>query len=190
MRPGSIIQARDANRNNLSIDQVVQVINGPLKGTIGPIRHYDRNYLFLWNKEHVQSNGIFVESCRNVKILGAEFMKGDTGKAIASQNKMVKDPLIGKLVVIIGGVYKGHRGRVCYADDNQATVELSTRCKKIPIEKNLVILLNPEGGDNKQGAKRLDAMREELRAHKRSAPTSKIPPKAKSPLDYLRMAKG
>jgi hypothetical protein len=46
------------------------------------------------------------------------------------------------------------------------------------------------GGDNKQGAKMLDAMREELRAHKRSAPTSKIPPKAKSPLDYLRMAKG
>jgi hypothetical protein len=46
------------------------------------------------------------------------------------------------------------------------------------------------GGDNKLGAKRLDAMREELRAHKRSAPTSKIPPKAKSPLDYLRMAKG
>ena len=46
------------------------------------------------------------------------------------------------------------------------------------------------GGDNKHGAKMLDAMREELREHKRSAPTSKIPPKAKSPLDYLKMAKG
>jgi hypothetical protein len=46
------------------------------------------------------------------------------------------------------------------------------------------------GGDNKRGAKMLDAMREELREHKRSAPTSKIPPKAKSPLDYLKMAKG
>jgi hypothetical protein len=46
------------------------------------------------------------------------------------------------------------------------------------------------GGNNKQGSKMLDAMREELREHKRSAPTSKIPPKAKSPLDYLRMAKG
>ena len=45
-------------------------------------------------------------------------------------------------------------------------------------------------GDNKQGSKMLDAMREELREHKRSAPTSKIPPKAKSPLDYLKMAKG
>ena len=45
------------------------------------------------------------------------------------------------------------------------------------------------GGDNKAGAKILDGMREKLRAHKRSAPTSKIPPKAKSPLDYIK-AKG
>ena len=45
-------------------------------------------------------------------------------------------------------------------------------------------------GDNKEGAKILDKMREAIRAHKRSAPTSKIPPKAKSPLDYLKMAKG
>ncbi len=46
------------------------------------------------------------------------------------------------------------------------------------------------GGDNKAGAKVLDGLREKLRAHKRSAPTSKIPPKAKSPLDYIKAAKG
>jgi hypothetical protein len=46
------------------------------------------------------------------------------------------------------------------------------------------------GGDNKLGSKLLDSMREELRAHKRSAPDTKIPPKAKSPLEYLKMAKG
>jgi hypothetical protein len=45
-------------------------------------------------------------------------------------------------------------------------------------------------GDNKYGAKILDGLREKLRAHKRSAPTSKIPPKAKSPLDYAKMVKG
>ena len=43
-------------------------------------------------------------------------------------------------------------------------------------------------GDNKKGAKILDGLREKLRMHKRSAPTGKIPPKAKSPLDYI--AKG
>lgn len=46
------------------------------------------------------------------------------------------------------------------------------------------------GGDNKAGAKILDKMREAIRAHKRSAPTTKIPPKAKSPLEYLKMVKG
>jgi hypothetical protein len=43
-------------------------------------------------------------------------------------------------------------------------------------------------GSNKEGAKMLDAMREKIRAHKRSAPDSKIPPKAKSPLQYMREA--
>jgi len=46
------------------------------------------------------------------------------------------------------------------------------------------------GGDNKRGAELLDKMREELRKHKRSAPKNKIPPKAKSPLSYLRSVKG
>ena len=42
------------------------------------------------------------------------------------------------------------------------------------------------GGDNKKGSQMLDHMRQQLRMHKRSAPVSKIPPKAKSPLDYLK----
>jgi hypothetical protein len=46
------------------------------------------------------------------------------------------------------------------------------------------------GGDNKRGASILDGMREKLRAHKRSAPLNKIPPKAKSPLQYMKGSKG
>ena len=41
-------------------------------------------------------------------------------------------------------------------------------------------------GSNKAGAAILDAMREALREHKRSAPTDKIPPKSKSPLQYIK----
>ena len=43
-------------------------------------------------------------------------------------------------------------------------------------------------GSNKAGAEVLNKMREAIRGHKRSAPLDKIPPKAKSPLDYLRIA--
>lgn len=41
-------------------------------------------------------------------------------------------------------------------------------------------------GNNEAGAAKLDQMREGIRAHKRSAPASKIPPKAKSPLAYMK----
>ena len=65
-------------------------------------------------------------------MLGAEHVKGTSGAAIASQNRLYKDPLVGKIVVVVAGEYKGHRGRVCYADDKQAMVELNTKCKKLP----------------------------------------------------------
>jgi hypothetical protein len=44
-------------------------------------------------------------------------------------------------------------------------------------------------GSNKAGAKILDEFRENIRSHKRSAPTHKIPPKSKSALAYLKGAK-
>ena len=43
-------------------------------------------------------------------------------------------------------------------------------------------------GSNKAGAAALDQMRRAIREHKRSAPIGKIPPKAKSPLEYLSQA--
>lgn len=44
-------------------------------------------------------------------------------------------------------------------------------------------------GNNAAGAQRLDQMRQAIRSHKRSAPASSIPPKAKNPLAYLKGAK-
>ena len=54
------------------------------------------------------------------------------------------------------------------------------------MDAELVSMLG--NGSNKAGAKVLDKFREEVRAHKRSAPLGKIPPKAKSPLNYLKEA--
>ena len=45
-------------------------------------------------------------------------------------------------------------------------------------------------GCQKRGAAILDHMRKEIRKQKRAASTGKIPPKAKSPLDYIRTFKG
>jgi len=52
------------------------------------------------------------------------------------------------------------------------------------MDAELVSMLG--NGSNKAGAKILDEFREKIRAHKRGAPLDKIPPKAKSPLNYLK----
>ena len=44
-------------------------------------------------------------------------------------------------------------------------------------------------GNNEAGAAKLDQMRQNIRAHKRSAPTHKIPPKAKTTQAYMKGAK-
>ena len=44
-------------------------------------------------------------------------------------------------------------------------------------------------GSTKAGSDLLDKFREELRAHKRSAPVNEIPPPSKSPLAYLKAAR-
>lgn len=43
-------------------------------------------------------------------------------------------------------------------------------------------------GSNEHGARLLDRTREQIRAHKRGAPATSIPPKALSPLEYMRRA--
>ena len=53
-------------------------------------------------------------------------------------NRRIKDPICGKEVLIIGGEWKGYRGRVCRCDDRQAIVELSSKCRQIPIERTLI----------------------------------------------------
>ena len=45
------------------------------------------------------------------------------------------------------------------------------------------------GGDNKKGSEILDGLREKLREHKRKAPLDSIPPKAKTPIDYIKKGK-
>ena len=54
------------------------------------------------------------------------------------------------------------------------------------IDAELVSMLG--NGSNKAGAKVLDNFRKSVREHKRSAPLGKIPPKTKSPLQYLKGA--
>lgn len=77
-RRGGTLSGRDAKGNALIHDSMVKCISGPYKDLIAPIRHSFKNHLFLWHKNFVQTNGIFVMSCQDVVLLGDEFMKGES----------------------------------------------------------------------------------------------------------------
>lgn len=129
-------------------------MEGSERGKNGTIRHGHRHYLFLWNKEFPQSNGIFVVNSRQTEILGGEFLeRGQAqGMAVANQNRLLRDKLVGKMVFVTKGKYKGHRGRVTYADDRQAKVELSSQCRIIPIDKQFIKLVEePSDGSQANG---------------------------------------
>ena len=65
-------------------------------------------------------------------------MKGTNSRTIGGMNRRNKDAIVGKTIIITGGEFKGHRGRVTQADDRQVIVELSTKNKKLPIDRSLV----------------------------------------------------
>lgn len=101
---------RDQIGNILSIDDVVKCVGtSSFKGKKGIIKNICKSCVFLWDpKDFAHSGGIFCENIRSVVILGTEFLKGDnTNTAVAGQNKIFRDKLVNKLVLIIKGSFKG-----------------------------------------------------------------------------------
>lgn len=76
---------------------------------------------------------------------------------MAAVNRRGRDPLFGKDVEITKGEWKGYKGRVKRADDRQVIVEITSKCRQIAIDKDLVKLLESKrdnttrGDDGNQG---------------------------------------
>ena len=107
----------DSRQNTLHIDNVVKCVSGRYQARKGAIRFIVKSTLFLWDKEFYQTNGLFVESSRNVQILGDEHIKEGNAGAVGGVNKRFRDKLLLKDVVIMCGEWKGYRGRVVNIDD-------------------------------------------------------------------------
>jgi len=124
----------DSQGNPINLDSVVRIWQGPHKGKRGVIKHIYKNILFLWDKEFVRSNGIFVDKTGNVVIKGEEYLK-QGGKIVGSMNRHTRDQIEGKMVIIIAGEFKGYKGRVKQVDDKQALIEIPSRGKTVPVAR-------------------------------------------------------
>lgn len=98
----------DNGGNYVSIGDTVKVVEGANKGLKGSIRNIYQNTIFLHNKEFFETLGIFVELNRNILILG-----DDTGhRGMTAPISKRKDPIVGKIITICRGEYKGFEAKV------------------------------------------------------------------------------
>jgi len=100
--------------------------------------------------------------------------------------------LVPPLMAMGGTVYHSGKHRTDYRQGSAVTGPGDGQSDDIPamladgeyvIDAEIVAALG--NGSTKAGSKILDDMRKAIRAHKRSGPLGSIPPKAKSPLEYI-----
>ena len=143
----------DSRRNPITKDNIVKVINGPYKGTKATIKCLHKNFVFLHNNEFVKSNGIFVDICDNIEILGSELLMENGENGRVNQRKVPEEikQLTGKVVHIIKGVWKGYNGILKDGNEKFINVELMAKQKTIRLSFNDISkgdVNESEGGKN------------------------------------------
>ena len=108
-------------------------------------------------------------------IYGGTPVKKASGGRVGGMNQINQDPVIHKYL-------RGYRGGgqsdniMAMLSPNEYVMDAAT-------------VADLGDGNPDEGARKLDSMRENIRQHKRSASPKSIPPKSKSPEQYIKGAK-
>jgi transcription elongation factor len=148
----------DGKKNPIEKENVIKVISGMYKGTKATIKNIYKNYVFLYNKDFVNTNGIFCELSENVEILGSElYNENEIGRINKKRIPENLKKLINKTVNIVKGNWKGYKGILKQATDKELLIELSAKQKTVKVnvgdikegmDGNNNIVVNNDFGNN------------------------------------------
>ncbi|KAJ1700602.1 hypothetical protein LUZ63_000381 [Rhynchospora breviuscula] len=155
--------AKDKLNNTISSKDIVRVIDGPLKGRKGSLERVNNGMLFIHDPYHLEHAGFIcarAQSCllvggskhgidgdRSVVSRPSSYFRGPFPRAPPSQfsggssdggSQRNGNDLLGKLVKVKIGPYKGHRGRVVACKGETVRVELESLMKST----NCIFLLS------------------------------------------------
>ena len=130
----------DGKGNPIAQDNIVKVINGQFKGSKGTIKCIYKKFLFLHNNSYIRTNGIFCEINDNVELLGSELLIENSEKGKVNHRKVpneIKD-MIGKIVHVVEGRWKGYNGILIDANDKSIKLELTAKQKTIQLPPSYI----------------------------------------------------
>lgn len=113
----------------------MKIVNGLYKGKKAVIKNIWENKLFLYNKDFIKTNGMFVDNRSNVLILGASLISEDPFMNKVNLKLIPRNLLAmkGKLVKIINGKWKGYVGFVKEIFENKWRIELTAKNKIVSV---------------------------------------------------------
>ncbi|KAL4224649.1 Transcription elongation factor SPT5 [Mactra antiquata] len=164
--------ALDSENNNVSVKDIVKVVDGPHSGRDGEIKHLYRSFAFLLSRKMTENGGYFVCRTRHLVMAGGGTKTNVTvglpgymsprlsspahpsggggatpgrGRGGGGGGGMKRDrEMIGQTVRIVQGPFKGYIGIVKDSTESTARVELHSSCKTISVDKSR--LANLTGG--------------------------------------------
>lgn len=99
--------------------------DGPNATKKGTILHLYRDIVFLHNKQMTDTLGVFIEKARSVELVGYEMMRQGDANSYGAMKK--KEEMMGKMIQIVRGEYKGQHGLVKNVTETEVRVLLSSK---------------------------------------------------------------
>ena len=132
--PGRSSSAQDSAGTTLAAEDVVRVIIGDAKDSVGTIKHIHKGHLFLHNFARPASAGIFVARAARVMLASTRVEKrpdaapqvigGRSGGGGVGRGGPPRDSNIGKTAQIRKGDYSGKLGVIRVVTDTHYSIEL------------------------------------------------------------------
>ncbi|XP_076900340.1 putative transcription elongation factor SPT5 homolog 1 isoform X2 [Bidens hawaiensis] len=158
------VSAQDRHKNTISVKDVVKVLEGPCKGRQGPVEHINRGILFIYDRHHMEHAGFICAKSQSCVLVGGSRANGDrNGNSFASRAQIRpptrvphspgrgfpplpggryrggrggKNSLVGTVIKVRVGPFKGYRGRVVDVNGTSVRVELESQMKVVTVDRS------------------------------------------------------
>lgn len=147
------VMARNEKNQTFKIGDSVRILKGKFGGNVGSIKQIYGDVLFLYNTDFTDRLGCIIEKSNNCYLLTS------TQPGFGQAGPKGADQIIGKECVIIMGPWKGYKGIAREANEKSVTLELTAKCKKLDVKRELVKLasdLSSTTVSNTDGGRYLD----------------------------------
>jgi len=138
----------DAQQNQVSVGDLLKVLDGPNKGRSGTIKHVWKSFIWLHTPTRTENSGILVVRARQCVLTGAASLSRRNAKSGGAMGAGTivgggrgrgrgrgagVNPLINKTARIKAGPFKGYRCIVKEASEMMARVELCATAQKVSV---------------------------------------------------------